>query len=125
MITSAEAKLLEMQLGFIRENTAETRASLNSIADKLQVLPAMQQAQVNIQMELQRGTQLMADHEKRLQTVERDMPGLKELRRWVIAGVVAGVGMVGTALFKLVIIDVPRFTVPPAVVYHPTPTQKP
>lgn len=125
MITSAEAKLLEVRLGFIQDNTADLRATLHSIVDKLQVLPAMQQAQQNIQVELQKGTALMADHEKRIQQVERDMPGLKELRRWVIGGVLAGLGMVGTALFKLVVIDVPRFGAPPAVIYQSTPAQKP
>ena len=55
----------------------------------------------------------MGDHETRLQSIERDMPGLKELRRYVIAGVVAGVGMIGAALMKLVVYDVPRL--PPAV----------
>lgn len=41
----------------------------------------------------------------RVTKVEREMPGLIEMRKWVVLGVVSGIGMVMVALFKLAIVD--------------------
>jgi len=43
--------------------------------------------------------------QERVEITEREMPGLIEMRKWVVTGIVAGIGMVMAALFKLAIID--------------------
>jgi hypothetical protein len=40
---------------------------------------------------------------KRLASIEVALPGLKELRRWVVVGVVSGVGMIGAAVLHTVL----------------------
>lgn len=42
--------------------------------------------------------------DKRLSAIETAMPGLREMRGWVIAGVLASAGVVGLAVFKLVVV---------------------
>jgi len=41
--------------------------------------------------------------DKRLVSIETKMPGLSESRKWVVMGVLAGVGMIGAALVHLVL----------------------
>lgn len=47
-------------------------------------------------------SQLNALHE-RVDIVEVEMPGLLELRKWVIAGILAALSMMGLSLFKLAV----------------------
>ena len=41
--------------------------------------------------------------DQRVQAVEIVMPQLKEMRAWVISGLLAGIGMIGLGMFKLVV----------------------
>ena len=45
------------------------------------------------------------DHEARLRTIEADMPLLREIKRWVIAGVLGIIALVGIALVSLVVVS--------------------
>jgi hypothetical protein len=45
----------------------------------------------------------MGDLQSRLDDIEVEMPGLKELRKWVIAGIIGALGMLGAALITLVV----------------------
>jgi len=118
---SAEARLLSLQLGHVETSMKRQDDILSRVDLAVQALPAMQAALLHLReqmdKEFQRGSKIMSDHEDRLKAVERDMPGLKELRKYVVAGVVAGIGLMAGALAKLVIIDVPRFTAPPAILH--------
>lgn len=40
---------------------------------------------------------------RRVNTIESSMPGLKEMRGWVIGGVLGGLGMMGVAIANLVL----------------------
>lgn len=52
--------------------------------------------------------QIVADktenQEERLRVIENDMPQLLETRKWVVGGIITGVGMMLVALLKLVFI---------------------
>jgi len=41
--------------------------------------------------------------DKRLSSIETTLPGLKELRKWVISGVLGGLGMMGAAILHTVL----------------------
>lgn len=43
--------------------------------------------------------------QERSERMEREMPGLIEMRKWIVTGVVAGLAMILGALFKLAIVD--------------------
>jgi len=111
IMTSAEARILDLGLEHLRQDVGRLATTMQDVSTSLKALPSIQLGQQQIQTEMLRGHGIMQDHEMRIQVVERDMPGLKELRRWVVAGVLAGVGMMGAALIKLVVIDPTRYVV--------------
>ena len=41
--------------------------------------------------------------EDRIRTIEIEMPGLREVRRWVVAGILSGVGLVLVAVVAVVL----------------------
>jgi hypothetical protein len=49
------------------------------------------------------GAATMQKHEERVAAIEAVMPGLKETRGWVILGILAGLGMIGAGVLKLVV----------------------
>lgn len=77
---------------------------LDSISQSISLLVRIDERQVAIAERLQMGAATMQKHEDRLTTVEMAMPGLKELRSYVVMGIVAGVGMIAAAVLKLVLL---------------------
>ena len=77
---------------------------LDSIGQSISLLVRVDERQVAIAERLQAGAVTMQKHEDRLTAIETAMPGLKEMRRWVIGGILAGIGMIGAAVLKLVFI---------------------
>jgi hypothetical protein len=77
-------------------------SKLDSIGQSISLLVRIDERQVAIAERLQMGAATMQKHEDRLSKMEMAMPGLQELRRYVVAGIVAGAGMLAVALLKLV-----------------------
>jgi hypothetical protein len=78
-------------------------SKLDSIGQSISLLVRIDERQVAIAERLQMGAATMQKHEERIAKIESVMPGLKETRNWVILGILAGVGMIGAALLKLVV----------------------
>lgn len=76
---------------------------LDSIGQSISLLVRIDERQVAIAERLQLGAATMQKHEERLSAIEAVMPGLKEMRTYVVAGVMAGAGMIGVAVLKLVV----------------------
>lgn len=108
-MTSTEARVVEVELRHLRDDVNRLADAVSAIGQSMQVLARVEMTNSSILDKLSQGDKTMVDHEKRLQEIERTMPGLKELRRWVIAGVLAGVGMLGTAVVKMALIDPARY----------------
>ncbi len=77
-------------------------SKLDSIGQSISLLVRIDERQVAISERLQMGAATMQDHDKRIAKMEVAMPGLQELRKYVVTGIVAGVGMIGLAVLKLV-----------------------
>lgn len=121
---SAEARIIHTRLDGLVENMRRLADAAERMQETVPLLTALKVQQEQMLGELKKGGEIMSKHEDRLQAIERDLPGLRELRKWVVAGVLAGVGMLGTALVKLVIVDIPR--IPPApMVKHSQETTAP
>lgn len=75
---------------------------LDSIGQSISLLVRIDERQVAISERLQLGAATMQKHEERIAVIEAAMPGLKETRGWVILGILAGVGMIGAGVLKLV-----------------------
>lgn len=92
---------------------------LDKLIDAMSSLVRIEERQQATGDRLAMGAQTFQDHEsrlrkvelavpdnldKRLSVIEIALPGLKELRKWVIMGVLGGLGMIGAALLKLVLV---------------------
>ena len=110
-LTSAEAQIIGASISHLASETKRNADAVVAINESLHVLTRPETAQTNVLDRLKEGSVRMTDHERRIQLIEQCMPGLNELRSWVIGGVLAGVGMMGAALVKLVIVDIPRLPV--------------
>ena len=117
---SAEARILHARLDGIVSSMERLAVASERMQETLHVLTEIRTQQTHILTQLNDGSTKMGDHERRIQTIERDLPGLRELRKWVVAGVIAGIGMMGAALVKLVLYDPTR---PPPYAVQQPPTQ--
>ncbi len=106
-MTSIEARLIESSLSQMRAEMTRQGDTLVGINESLRTLTRVEEAQIHIKERLSEGSKKLTDHEARLLVIEQQMPGLKELRRWVIGGILSGIGMIGIALVKLVIFPSP------------------
>lgn len=104
-LTASDAAVINVRLEAMQRELAALSGTTKSVADSLVILVRLEESHKTVLDRLRNGSETMQNHETRLQDIERDMPGLKELRRWVIGGILAGVGMMGVALAKLVLID--------------------
>ena len=126
-MTSVEARLMAAALADLRSDMSEMRQSLNGVQKALEALVRMDEQQINqraslarafdeIRLERERREGEFRDerlHRETLQTrlhlLEVDAPSYKELRHWVIGGVLTGIfallGALGTIVFKVVIAD--------------------
>lgn len=124
VLSSAEARIIGVSLSHLVEETKRNADAVASISESLHVLTSIETSQREVMERLKEGSIRMTDHEKRLQLIEQNMPALLEMRKWVMAGILAGVGMIGTALLKLVILDVPRIPAAQQMQYVPAPQQQ-
>lgn len=91
---------------------------LDNITEALQTLVRIEERQILTGQRLAELGHASARHEdrlrgvevtvpenlgKRLNTIEASMPGLKEMRAWVIGGVLGGLGMMGVALVQTIL----------------------
>lgn len=105
LLKSTEARLLGREMRHMREHMEQFAQSQREISASLVVLARLETNHAAILSRQSELTKSAEGHEDRLREVELNMPGLKELRKWVIGGVIAGVGMLGASLIKLVLVD--------------------
>ena len=98
--------------------TVNVDKKLDNITEALRSLVRIEERQLATGDRLAQGSQTFQDHEtrlrkieiavpenldKRLSSIEVSMPGLKESRGWVIAGVLGGLAMMGGAIVHTVL----------------------
>ena len=114
--TDARVTLLEHQADILAQSAVRMEKKLDDIGSTLQSLVRIEERQISINERLAEGARTMREHEeqlkrielsipkelyKRLSDIEIAMPGLKEGRKWLVAGVLGVLGMVGIALLQL------------------------
>ena len=97
--------MLEASLASIRGDQRRLADAVQEISRNIAVLTRVEVQQSHTSEQVSAVTARLNDHEQRLQVVERNMPQLLEMRKWVIMGILAGAGMMGTAVVKLVLVD--------------------
>lgn len=101
-----------MQLAYLRGDLAEVKGTMANMATSLASLVRIEEQQSAMRAGLERAfTEIAkADDERaainaRLSAVEQELPGYRGLRKWVIGGILAGLAMMGTVLFKQLVLD--------------------
>lgn len=118
-MTGDRIEMLERRVGDLGGAVYRMDGKLDNITDTLSSLVRIEERQVSANEKLTNGAIRMHDHEnrlralemnvpdnldKRLVSIETKIPGLVESRKWVVMGVLAGIGMMGIAVLKLVFI---------------------
>ena len=104
-ITSAEGRLLAVQMGAMRDDVREVKDTMRDMARSLEQLVRIEEQQKDMRAAMVRAfDEIRTERERRepiesrIGSIERDLPGLRELRRWVIAGVLSGLAMLASSL---------------------------
>lgn len=93
------------RLEAIQDSIGEIKDRLDSVGAALLNLTKLETMHTQHSEALGRAFGEIKLLQERVSNAEREMPGLIEMRKWVVTGIVAGIGMVMAALFKLAIID--------------------
>jgi histidinol phosphatase-like enzyme len=94
---------LDERLGHLQSDQESTFQTLRQMGQHLQALPVIQSQQTQILTAMQDGHGRMDAMDERLNQIERVMPGLLEVRKWVIAGVLFCMTILGGAVLQLAI----------------------
>lgn len=78
--------------------------TLKAIAENLERLAALEQKHLETREALGRAFDAIKANETRVRSIELELPTLKLIRGWVIAGVIGCASLLGMALFKLLTI---------------------
>lgn len=73
---------------------------LDGIASLLTSLVRVEERQATTNARLLEGAETMRDHEVRIEKIEIQMPSLLEKSKWVVLGVLAVIGFIGTELLN-------------------------
>jgi hypothetical protein len=105
-------------LSGVKDDVERLSTKIDSLTEAIASLSRIEQRQISIKDDMNLAFQKAEAVERRVAAIEVVMPGLIETRRWVTAGMVAGVAMILIAVASLVLY--PR---PPAyVVMNPSAT---
>lgn len=118
-MTENRIGVLEQRMDNLGETVNRVDSKLDGIANTLSSLARIEERQMNTNEKIALAANQNADHELRIRkleelmpnnadtriaTIELAMPGLIESRKWVIMGILAGLGMMGAGILKLVVI---------------------
>jgi uncharacterized membrane protein YqjE len=108
--TFNEGGIINEKLGGLQDDMAGVRNTLTSINAQLAALVRLEENHNHTVKAVERSfTEIgnvkadMLETTKRLASIEMHMPGLKELRRWVIGGLAIALCMVISSVISLVI----------------------
>ncbi len=102
-------EVLSLKLDNQNKDIDEIKGTLKSVAATLVTVGRIEDRQITLINEMGKADKRHEKIEDRVKVIEDDMPGLREMRRWVVGGVVAGVGMIGIAVVSLVLSPKPTY----------------
>lgn len=104
-ITSAEGRLLAVQMGALREDVKEVKETMRGMARSLEQLVRIEEQQKDMRAAINRSFDEIKGErhkreelESRVSTVEQAMPGMKEMRNWLVYGIVSTIGLITGAI---------------------------
>lgn len=101
--TDTRLALLERDVNEIKEAIKSIAVSNSEISRSLQTIAVLETEHANTRQSLERAFSEIASVKLEVAEISRDMPGLKEIRGWVVTGVLAVAGIVGAAMVLVVV----------------------
>lgn len=100
-----EVAVLTVKLDAVKEEVLGIKRSVDNLSAAMSMLVRLEESQRDVRNALDRAfTEIKVEREK-VASLQAEMPGYRALRRWVIGSVAAGLGMLGIALFNVLIIQ--------------------
>lgn len=93
----------ELRIRMLENNHNELKDAVTAIKDSLQSLVRLEAHHTDTRDAIGRAFKELECLEARVHTMELDMPGLRELRGWVITAALGTLGCVGLAILYLVV----------------------
>jgi hypothetical protein len=118
-MTEQRINTIESRVEHLSDTVLRVDQKLDNIADTLQSLVRIEERQLSINEKLNEANASLKSQEsrlralelsvpenlsKRLSKMETVLPGLQEVRKWIIMGIVSGVGLIGAGMLKLVMV---------------------
>lgn len=97
--------VLEFRVSNLEVMVGEIRSAVKGIDGSLKILAALEARHAQTSDAVARAFTELKDHEDRLRSAESDLPTMRLVRNWVIAGVIGCTSMVGVAAAGLVIVS--------------------
>ena len=113
-------KVLEFRVTSLEKVVSEVSSAVKSIDSSLKTLTSLEIHHNQTRDAVGRAFTNIEDHEGRLREIESDLPTMRLVRNWVIAGVLGCTSLVGVAVAGMVIIS---SKTQPAVYAQPVPRQ--
>lgn len=95
--------VLDVRVSNLERVVDRVSVAVESIDESLKTLTRLDVKHEETNKAVDRAFADISDHETRIRVVETEMPTMKLIRGWVIAGVVSLVGLVGLAIAAMVI----------------------
>jgi len=94
----------DYRLANLEASYSEIREAVKGIDGSLQKLASLEERHLASQEAMRHVAGQATDHEGRLRDVEKDMPTLRLVRGWVMAGVIGCAGLTGVSVWQVVLI---------------------
>lgn len=108
--TNGQIRAMEASINDVKQSVGKVAEKVDKIGDSLHILARLEERHDHVNTRLMEGARTMgelrermSEHGRLIEDVRRDMPQLKETRRWVISGILSIVGAVVLALVALVV----------------------
>ncbi len=90
---SVTNEVLAIKLDAQNSDIVEIKGTLKSVATTLAAVGRIEDRQITLMDKMSDADKRHEKMDERLTVVERDMPGLRELRKWVVVGLVGSIGI--------------------------------
>ena len=100
-VVTSRVDSLTKDLSRVEKTVDGMDAKIDGLGLSLLLLARLEERQQGISAALAINAATMITTDRRIALIENKLPGLVEMRTWVISGLLAGVGMIALALVKL------------------------
>ena len=97
--------LLEYRVTNLEAVVVDVRNSVRSIDASLKSLTRLEDNHAQTRETMSRVFEALEDHNKRIRTIENELPILKLIRNWVISGVIGAVSLAAVSVYNTIDMD--------------------